>query len=86
MNSNDFEDLKQFIQAKVSQSEDRLRNEIAVSHVTLRQKIEAGFAAMREAIDSMSDDSKVRGTYVSSSGGKRIIDLGGEWGPERRAA
>lgn len=60
MNSDQLEDLKQFITASVSQSEARLRGEIGQlgkemhqEFRTVRQEMADGFLAVGEAIDEI---------------------------------
>ncbi len=50
MNEDHLEDLKQFIEATVSQSEARLTNRIN----GLEQKVDDGFAGVGEAMEEMS--------------------------------
>ena len=58
MNDNQLDDLKQFIAASVSQSEERLRNEMNQGFEAVRQEFQAvrqemadGFRGVGEAID-----------------------------------
>ena len=51
MNDNQLDDLKQFIAASVSQSEERLRNEMNHGFKAVRQEMADGFRGVGEAID-----------------------------------
>ncbi|MFL5658469.1 MAG: hypothetical protein ACJ8CB_30325, partial [Ktedonobacteraceae bacterium] len=53
MNDNQLDDLKQFIAASVSQSEERLRNEINQGFQAVRQEMADGFLAVGEAIEEI---------------------------------
>ena len=48
MDSDQLEDLKQFIAASVSQSEGRLRNEMGQLERGLRQEMNEGFKVVRQ--------------------------------------
>lgn len=53
MNDNQLDDLKQFIAASVSQSEERLRGEMNQGFQSVRQEMSDGFLAVGEAIDEI---------------------------------
>jgi hypothetical protein len=59
MNATQFDDLKQFILATVSQSEtsleERLGNRISSEIASLREDMLAGFAAIADIISPMHD-------------------------------
>ncbi len=51
MNNDQLDDLKQFIAASVSQSEERLRSEMNQGFQAVRQEMVDGFRGVGEAID-----------------------------------
>ncbi len=51
MNDTQLDDLKQFIAASVSQSEERLRNEMNQGFQAVRQEMEDEFRGVSEAIE-----------------------------------
>jgi hypothetical protein len=53
MNDDQLEDLKQFIAASVSQSEERLRGEMNQGFQAVRQEMADGFLGVGEAIDTI---------------------------------
>lgn len=59
MRDEQLDDLKQFIESTVSQSEERikddLRNDLGAQIQALEKKVDDGFATMSESIDSIHD-------------------------------
>jgi hypothetical protein len=53
MNADQFDDLKQFISASISQSETRLRDDMQTGFQAVRQEMADGFLAVGEAIDDI---------------------------------
>lgn len=72
MNENQLEDLEQFITSTVSQTEERLLNEI----VSLRSEMTDGFAGVGEAIEQIHNGIEENDTEVE----RRLTKL------EKRAA
>ena len=69
MDEEQFDDLKQFIEATVSQSELRLKGELASKDDLLKlegkvdsleAKMDAGFAGVGEAIETLGDHIEAR--------------------------
>ncbi len=63
MNDNQLDDLKQFIEATVSQSEQRVKDELKDEIKIARQESADGFAGVGEAIESIHnqlDDTEAR--------------------------
>ena len=53
MDDNQLDDLKQFIEATVSQSEQRVKTELKDEIATVRTEMTDGFAGVAEAIEAI---------------------------------
>lgn len=61
MSDDQLDDLKQFVKATVSQSEERLSGEIG----ELRQEMQAGFAGVGDAIEQIHGENTLTDTRLT---------------------